>query len=105
MISETPLVEEGFWPAQIGNKACEGQLGALHNLLAAPYQGGIAWWVQDDQFNWIRHWTRACRVHPDAGKVAVEVPGDVLQQQLARVDVAQVLLVTLALWQLLQQIL
>ena len=95
MVSETPLVEEGFWPAQVGNEACEGQFGALDNLLAAPHQGGIAWtchlitsiqhhkyitwWVQDNQFNWIRHWTRACRVHPDAGEVAVEVPRDVLQ--------------------------
>ena len=35
----------------------------------------------------------------------MEMPGDVLQQQLAGVDVAQVLLVTLALRQLLQQVL
>ena len=42
MVSETPLVEEGFGPAQVRNKACEGQFRALHNLLAAPHQGGIA---------------------------------------------------------------
>ena len=42
MVSETPLVEEGFRPAQVGNEACEGQFRALDNLLAAPHQGGIA---------------------------------------------------------------
>ena len=33
------------------------------------------------------------------------MPGDVLKEQLAGIDVAQVRLVTLALWQLLQQVL
>ena len=43
VVSKAPLVEEGFWPAQVRNQAGEGQFGAFNNLLATPHQCGIAW--------------------------------------------------------------
>ena len=122
MISKTPLVEESSRPSQVGNEAGQGELGPLHHLLAATDQRRVAWtvvtdhfcpvcfksctwWVQDHQLNWLGHWTWSRCVHPDTGEVAMEVPRHVLQEQLARVDVAQVLVVTIALGKLLQQVL
>ena len=43
MVSQAPLIEESFGPAQVRNEACEGEFRALHNLLAASNQSGIAW--------------------------------------------------------------
>ena len=51
MISKAPLVEESSGPSQVGNEAGEGQFGALHNLLAASNQGGIAWALVTDHIH------------------------------------------------------
>ena len=43
VIAKTPLVEERLGPAQVGHQASQGQLRALHHLLAASHQRGVAW--------------------------------------------------------------
>ena len=43
VIAKTPLVQERLGPAQVGHQASQGQLRALHHLLAASHQRGVAW--------------------------------------------------------------
>ena len=104
VIAQAPLVHDGPGPAQVLHQAGQGQLLPLHHLLAAPGQGRVARGVQHHQLHGQGHGARPRRVDPDAGEVAVEVAGDVLQQQLAGVNVAEVLLPSRALGQLLQEV-
>ena len=80
MVSEAPLVKESFRPAQVRNKACEGQFGTFHNLLAAPHQCSIAWTNVTDLIHRYRERGTRYRAHgtvPGGYKTTSSIGSDI----------------------------